>query len=423
MADIFISYSKPDREKVVMLAAYLELEGWTVWWDTNLAVGQAYRDEIMQQLTAARAVIVLWTQNSINSDFVRAEAGRAKADGKLIPLKESNVAYGDIPLPFGEMHTEDSLKRELIRAAIVAQLAKPQAQPNALWLAGKTLRYQALTWAGILGGAITLFANLQGVLTLSKWAKWFTNEWRELTVGFWQFVGAFVGIRPPAGVALMLSFLCFCLLTALGARRSTRAEPLALVDKALPQKMIARSLVFLIVIVASTLLLISYQFHVAPSEQLHPADLIDNMVSHSTYVFIFLGLPFVIVFGFPAEYDLKYFPVLAITYAMLLFYVILFYGSGIRSFVETIFPLIGPGAVTLSEPWQERTLAVVCFYTLMTSLKMIPFILVAMMLLIAPVRAVGTRMLFLAFGVLCLVGLNQLSHYAPYVEALLKRAG
>ena len=77
MADIFISYSKADRDKVVMLAAYLESEGWTVWWDTNLAVGDTYRDEIMKQLAAARAVIVLWTQTSIRSDFVRAEAGRA----------------------------------------------------------------------------------------------------------------------------------------------------------------------------------------------------------------------------------------------------------------------------------------------------------------------------------------------------------
>jgi hypothetical protein len=43
VADIFISYSKADRDKVVMLAAYLEAEGWTTWWDTNLAVGTQYR--------------------------------------------------------------------------------------------------------------------------------------------------------------------------------------------------------------------------------------------------------------------------------------------------------------------------------------------------------------------------------------------
>src|SRR5215468_7178411 len=98
-----------------MLAAYLESEGWTVWWDTKLAVGDAYRNGIMRELAAARAVIVLWTQTSIKSDFVRAEAGRAKADGKLIPVKAGEVNYGDIPLPFGEMHTEDIAKQELIR--------------------------------------------------------------------------------------------------------------------------------------------------------------------------------------------------------------------------------------------------------------------------------------------------------------------
>jgi TIR domain len=122
VSDIFISYSKADREKVMMLAAYLESEGWSVWWDTSLGVGDTYRDEIMTQLVAARATIVLWTQNSIRSDFVRAEAGRAKADGKLIPVKESDVAYRDIPLPFGEQHCVDLSNRDLIRAAVVGQL-------------------------------------------------------------------------------------------------------------------------------------------------------------------------------------------------------------------------------------------------------------------------------------------------------------
>jgi hypothetical protein len=101
VTDVFISYSKPDRDKVVMPAAYLESEGWTIRWDKNLSPGAPYRDEIMRELVTARAVIVPWTQNSIKSDFVRAEAGRAKADGKLIPVKTDDVAYGDIPLPLG----------------------------------------------------------------------------------------------------------------------------------------------------------------------------------------------------------------------------------------------------------------------------------------------------------------------------------
>ena len=34
VADIFISYSKPDRDKVLMLAAYLESGVASLWWDT-----------------------------------------------------------------------------------------------------------------------------------------------------------------------------------------------------------------------------------------------------------------------------------------------------------------------------------------------------------------------------------------------------
>jgi hypothetical protein len=216
VADIFISYSKPDRDKVVLLAAYLESEGWSVWWDSSLAIGDAYRDEIMKQLAAARAVIVLWTPTSVKSDFVRAEAGRAKADGKLIPIKDG-VSYGDIPLPFGEMHTEDLAKRDLIRAAIVALLAKPQVQPSAIGMASRTLRYQLLTWVGIVGGAITLFANLRGVLDLADWAQWLATTWRTYTTAFWQTLFGWLGIKVPNEFASLLTFIAFGIGTAIGA--------------------------------------------------------------------------------------------------------------------------------------------------------------------------------------------------------------
>ena len=167
MADIFISYAKADRELALKLSAFLEAEGWTVWWDRSLSAGEVYRDEIMKELTAARAVIVIWTKASITSDWARAEAGRAKAESKLIPVKAPGLTYSDIPLPFGEMHTENVTATDLIRAAVVAQLSKPAVAPSTLWLASRTMRLQLLTWAGIIGGSITIFSNLRGLFSLA----------------------------------------------------------------------------------------------------------------------------------------------------------------------------------------------------------------------------------------------------------------
>ncbi len=179
MADIFISYSKSDHALALKLSAFLESEGWTVWWDKSLGAADLYRDEIMKQLVSSRAVITIWSPNSIRSDWVRAEAGRAKADGKLIPVKTSELTYADIPLPFGEMHTESVASTDLIRAAIVGQLAKPAVTPSPLWQLTSTFRYQILTWIGIVGGSVTLFANLNSVLDLADWASELVAHWRE----------------------------------------------------------------------------------------------------------------------------------------------------------------------------------------------------------------------------------------------------
>jgi hypothetical protein len=218
VADIFISYSKADRDKVAMLAAYLESEGWTVWWDKHVSPGEPYRDEIMRELAAARAVIVLRTPSSIKSDFVRAEAGRAKADGKLIPVKTDDVGYSDIPLPFGEMHTENLSNTELIRAAIVGQLAKPLVAPGAMWVAIKLFRYQALTWVGIVGGAITVFTNLQGILHLAAWISIIVNRWQYWTHMVWQWLFAIIKISVPRYWSPFLTFSAFAIALAIGQR-------------------------------------------------------------------------------------------------------------------------------------------------------------------------------------------------------------
>ena len=56
MADIFISYAKPDWHLALTLSEYLKSEGWSVWWDKSLTSGEIFRDEIMRQLEVVPVV-------------------------------------------------------------------------------------------------------------------------------------------------------------------------------------------------------------------------------------------------------------------------------------------------------------------------------------------------------------------------------
>src|SRR5262245_12129290 len=215
MSDIFISYSKADHAVALKLSAFLEAEGWSVWWDKSLGAADLYRDDIMKQLAAARAVITIWSPNSVRSDWVRAEAGRAKADGKLIPVKTSDVAYADIPLPFGEMHTENVGSTDLIRAAVVAQLAKPAMPASVSRQITSTFKYNVLTWIGIAGSAITVYAGLSVVLDLADWAQELLANWHE-----WIQIMAFSSM--PKEFAPIISFIVFTIILVVGVNLSAR---------------------------------------------------------------------------------------------------------------------------------------------------------------------------------------------------------
>jgi hypothetical protein len=216
MADVFISYAKADRPLALKLAAMLEAEGWKVWWDTSLIPGDDFRNEIMTELGRARAVIVIWTDASIKSDWVRSEAGRAQADRKLIPVKLPNLSYKDLPPPFDVLHTENIGEEDKIKAAVVAQLAKPAVEPTAVALLAKGFKYELLTWFGIVGGALTLFGNMDAVLKLADWARVLVQHWKEWTHSFWVWVFGWLGIHLPPEWTPVLSFLLFWSLLAIG---------------------------------------------------------------------------------------------------------------------------------------------------------------------------------------------------------------
>lgn len=104
MSDIFISYASADRPRVKPLVDALVKIGWSVWWDRTILPGKTWDQVIEAALADARCVIVLWSRDSIQSDWVRTEAGEAKRRGILVPALLEDVS---IPLGFRSIQAAD----------------------------------------------------------------------------------------------------------------------------------------------------------------------------------------------------------------------------------------------------------------------------------------------------------------------------
>ena len=82
----------------------LEREGWSVWWDRHIEGGAAFARTIEQELKSSRAVIVVWSAVSVQSDWVKDEAATARDEGKLVAVTLDGTAP---PLGFRQYHVID----------------------------------------------------------------------------------------------------------------------------------------------------------------------------------------------------------------------------------------------------------------------------------------------------------------------------
>lgn len=94
--EIFLSYSSSDRKKAQLLAEALKVQGYSVWWDKKIPPGEKFDTFIQKKLNQAKCVIVLWSEDSVDSDWVKEEASDGEKRDILIP-----ALIDDILPPFG----------------------------------------------------------------------------------------------------------------------------------------------------------------------------------------------------------------------------------------------------------------------------------------------------------------------------------
>lgn len=100
MSHVFLSHAREDKSKANLIRLALVKRGLTVWWDENVQPGERWDERIEAALVDAGAVVILWSINSVHSNWVSHEASFAKLNQTAIQIQLD----GSILPPIFEMH-------------------------------------------------------------------------------------------------------------------------------------------------------------------------------------------------------------------------------------------------------------------------------------------------------------------------------
>lgn len=104
MLDAFISYSRRDSAVAEQTVTGLVSRGFVVWWDHQLEEGQVFPSVLRDMIERSRIVIVLWSEASVASAYVQAEAMIARERKnyfgvRLGPSAKLNPPFNALHLP------------------------------------------------------------------------------------------------------------------------------------------------------------------------------------------------------------------------------------------------------------------------------------------------------------------------------------
>lgn len=101
--DIFVSYSHNDMAAANALASHLKGDGFDTWIDQRLSVGSRFDLQIGYMIERAKATVAIWSNSSVSSKWVRAEALYALDRSHLAPVAVEWPL--SLPPPFNAIHT------------------------------------------------------------------------------------------------------------------------------------------------------------------------------------------------------------------------------------------------------------------------------------------------------------------------------
>jgi WD40 repeat protein len=166
MHDVFLSYASADRDRARHYAEWFESQGWSVWWDRTILPGKRWDETIERELGAARTVVVLWSNQSIVSDWVKIEAAEALRRKVLVPVLIDDVQP---PLEFRRLQAVDLAgwrgagnhpELQLLAQAVASNVAHPAARASPSKPAHRSRKRFILAAAAASAGLVVALASL-----------------------------------------------------------------------------------------------------------------------------------------------------------------------------------------------------------------------------------------------------------------------
>jgi adenylate cyclase len=151
MTDIFVSYRREDRPRVLPIVEALEALGWSVWWDTRLQAGAEWDAIIEAELEKAKCILVVWSESAVQSRWVRTEAHIGMERNCLVPIR---LDMAKIPIAFHLIQTADfsswngdtgDATFALLRQSVSTLLHQLESQPSKVELIGSQNQHPE-TW-------------------------------------------------------------------------------------------------------------------------------------------------------------------------------------------------------------------------------------------------------------------------------------
>jgi adenylate cyclase len=133
---IFLSYAREDADAAREVAEAVGRAGHEVWWDKQIQGGSRFSRAIDQALKDAEAVVVLWSETSVESAWVQDEAAEGRDSGRLVPVLLDTCKP---PLGFRQFQSVDLAKwrggdtpeLDALLEAIASTAAPAQAERKA----------------------------------------------------------------------------------------------------------------------------------------------------------------------------------------------------------------------------------------------------------------------------------------------------